>query len=774
MFADGGVLRDSGSSSGSPGPSTSTSYNTNIPEYAKPYVENMLNAAQAQIYTPDMTGFNPYKPYSTNPQDYVAGVSPMQQQAYSSAANMQVPGQYGAATGITGLGIGASYGLAGQEAQAGNRLAQMSTNPNAVGAYMNPYIQNALVPAQQLLNQQYGIQGAAQQGQATSSGAFGGTRNALQQNLNEQNRMLAQNQLVGNAYQQAFGQAQGQMNQVANVGLQGQQAAMQGIGQTLQGGSQLANIGGQTLNAQQGIANLQNTYGSQQQAQQQQVINQAIQNYATEQQYPYMQLGILNSMLRGLPMQSTTTASYQAQPSTAMQAAGLLGAAGSLYGGGKKEGGIIGMKAGGAVPGYRYGSVINEPQLESMANRMDDKQLNTVKGLPGITPDERNTFDSALINNNYVRSNPQAAQMLSQAAPPPQQPAPTDRMSGIAQAGGGMFNTMGNGMAGGGIVAFGGGDLIEQQRLQAEKDAAEQDANRPAKAAEKAIIKDTRKEQTRADFLKEQQDMLRSMGVNPDAVGEKGKAYQAQLEAQQAGIGSKEDQLERMAKAKAFLSLTQPTGGKNALGQAGSALEQYLGEKATNIKTIDDLKNVTAKAQAELEAGNRARAAGDIEAASKHFDKARELQNQLQIAQGNNAATLGAAKIHSEAAGKTQALEEKKVDEYMKDHPGATRSEAYAAVAQYSRGESNEITRLKAAIELKQKQLYGPGTAEEKAKIQQDIATLTQQLLQSGTKPPTPGPVPTEVTVGGKTYNRKDYPQMTDAQWSDYVRQNKG
>ena len=42
---------------------TGSTYNTNIPEYAQPYVENMLNAAQAQIYNPSGTGFNPYVPY---------------------------------------------------------------------------------------------------------------------------------------------------------------------------------------------------------------------------------------------------------------------------------------------------------------------------------------------------------------------------------------------------------------------------------------------------------------------------------------------------------------------------------------------------------------------------------------------------------------------------------------------------------------------------------------------------------------------------------------
>jgi hypothetical protein len=736
-LADGGVLRDSGPSGGGGQPSQTTSYNTNIPEYAKPYVENMMNAAQAQVYNKDMTGFNPYRPYSDNPEDYVAGFSPLQQQAQSSAANMRVPGQYGAASQMAGIagrgalgttGQASAYGQQGQQygnlgAQAGQQyarqsnaygnagamqgqqgaaigqsLGQMSTDPSAVGAYMNPYLQNSLNPALQLANQQYGIAGQQQQGAATSAGAFGGSRSALANSLNQQNQMLAQNQIIGQGYNTAFNQAQQQMNAANQAALAGNQQALSGYGMGLQGvgqaGSQamqgygmglqgaqtglqgvgaqqagygmantaaqnLANIGGQQLNAQTGIANLQNTMGGQQQAQQQQIMNQAIQNYATAQQYPYMQLGVLNSMLRGLPMQSTTTASYQAQPSFGMQATGLLGAAGSLYGGKPaREGGSVDdikkMRSGGIaeVPGYRYGTLVNEPQLESLAGRMDDKQLNIVKGLPGITPDEHNTFDSALINNQYVRSNPQAGQMMAQAAPPPQQPPmPTDRMSGIAQGGGDMFNNMGSRMAGGGIVAFAGeGDsLVDQQRIQAEKDAAAQDAanKAPAKVAQKAIDKEATKEKTRADYVKEQQDMMRMLGVNPDVVGEKGKAYQASIEAQQAGIAGKEDQLERMARAKAFLSLTQPTGGKNTFGQLGSAATGYLGEKAANIKTIDELKSATAKAGAEYEAGVRARAAGDIEAANKHFDNAQTLQNQLKIAQGNNAATLGAASINA-------------------------------------------------------------------------------------------------------------------------------
>jgi hypothetical protein len=74
-----GYHKGKGGGGGSPAPTQSTSYSTNVPEYARPYVENMLNATQAQIYNEDMKGFNKYVPYSSDPTKYVAGFSPLQQ-----------------------------------------------------------------------------------------------------------------------------------------------------------------------------------------------------------------------------------------------------------------------------------------------------------------------------------------------------------------------------------------------------------------------------------------------------------------------------------------------------------------------------------------------------------------------------------------------------------------------------------------------------------------------------------------------------------------------
>lgn len=336
-----------GGGGGGPTQTTSTVNQNTIPAYAQPYVEAMLGAAQKQVYTMNgntVTGFKPYTPYSTNVNDYQAGFSPMQQQAFQSAANLRTPGQFGAGSQLAGASGLGSLGVAGQVSQAGNQYNQMATNPYATQAFMNPYLQASLQPQLEEARRQYGITGTQQQGQATAAGAFGGSREALMASENLRNMNTGMNQMIGQGYNTAFNNAQQQMQFGANLGLQGQQAALQGYGQAGQAAGALGQLGAQQLAAQQGILGTQSQMGAQQQAAEQAKINQAIQNYATQQQYPMMQLGNISSLLHGLPLQSTTTQTYQAQPGIASQigalgtgAIGLAKLAGAKKGGSTKE-----------------------------------------------------------------------------------------------------------------------------------------------------------------------------------------------------------------------------------------------------------------------------------------------------------------------------------------------------------------------------------------------------------------------------------------------------
>jgi len=77
---------------------------------------------------------------------------------------------------------------------------------------------------------------------------------------------------------------------------------------------------------------------------QQPSVAQQIKDYANQQQWSMQQLGNMSNLLRGLPMQSTTTQTYQAAPSGISQVAGLgttAAAAYGLSGAGKAKGGTI-------------------------------------------------------------------------------------------------------------------------------------------------------------------------------------------------------------------------------------------------------------------------------------------------------------------------------------------------------------------------------------------------------------------------------------------------
>jgi hypothetical protein len=468
-----GYHKGKGGGGGGQQPTQSTNYTTNIPEYARPYVENMLNATQAQIYNSDLSTFNKYTPYSTDPTKYVAGFSPLQQYAQSGAANLNLPANYGLATGQT-LGTGMQMGaLAPQLGMAGANYGAMATNPYATQAYMNPYLSASLAPQLAEARRQYDITGQQQQGQAARAGAFGGSREALMAAENRRNMNTAMNQMIGQGYNQAFGQAQQAQQFGANLGLQGQQAQLGALQGQLGAANQLAGLGGQQLQAQQGIFNLQNQLGQQQQAQQQNIINQAIQNYATEQQYPFMQLGVLNSMLRGLPMQQSSTQMYQAPPSAVSQLAGLgtagLGALGMYnQATGSKRGGLQEVKkmasGGSALPMKSY----SDPQLQNVIKSPASSMMADIYA------------QSLLKDRAYLKSNPMAANLINQQTMPqglPQQmpqgmppgmpqtpPMPSpDQMAMAPQTRMGLDN-IGTGemtqMAGGGLLAFADGDVI--------------------------------------------------------------------------------------------------------------------------------------------------------------------------------------------------------------------------------------------------------------------------------------------------------------------------
>lgn len=285
-------------------PTSQTTTNTGIAAWAQPYVSNMLTQAQNLANQ---------------------GTTPFQNQVYGAAANMQTPGQFAEGSNLlnqAGAGMlgttGTALGYGQQASGAGQAYQQMATDPSQMQQWMNPYIQQALNPQLALLNQQQALQGQGIAAKAAGQGAFGGNRATLAQGLNAQNYALAQQQAVGQGYNEAFRQAQQAQQFRSELGLRGLQAALQGVDTAQRGyaGATQAGVGLGNIGAQQG---------------QYDVSRLGLQNQIANQQYnlPYQRLQFMQGMLSGLPISTSTTQGYQAGPNKAAQMAGLVGTVGT-------------------------------------------------------------------------------------------------------------------------------------------------------------------------------------------------------------------------------------------------------------------------------------------------------------------------------------------------------------------------------------------------------------------------------------------------------------
>jgi hypothetical protein len=320
------------------------SYSTNLPEYAKPYYEELLKQTGKQTFDTDAEGNVTGVKGPTNlPQQTVAGFNPFQQQTQQNIANLSTPGQFAQSTQGLGTGQQLGYGTAmaglnqafgyqpsGYQAQQvnaprlrnyGMNAAQTNFNPNLqsyqmagpqdVGAqmfgqgaadyYSNPYQQNVTNIALRQAQQKGLMDKNALMSGAIGRGTFGGARNALLQaeqasNLNQQLgdiQMQGSQQGYLNAQQQFQADQQRRMqadlaNQQAGLttGQQNLQAMLQtqGLGAGIGKDIALANLSNtQQANVQNLAAQLQTQGLSAQQALQAALANQST-NLAANQQ----------------------------------------------------------------------------------------------------------------------------------------------------------------------------------------------------------------------------------------------------------------------------------------------------------------------------------------------------------------------------------------------------------------------------------------------------------------------------------------------------------
>ena len=477
---------------GGGGTTQSTVTQSNIPEWLRPQTEALLGAATQEYFqtTPrktstgqtvyDITGVKPFTPYSADPSQYFAGFTPAQEQVFRETANLQTPGAFGAAGQLMGAaGQGAlestvpAYGY-GQQGQAsglygqgiGFSYGQMATDPAAVRAYMSPYQQGVIdVAKAKAIDDARNAQLSTNLG-AARQGTYGGARQAVLQGQREATlqKQLSDIQTQGlqSAYDRAvqaqqFGvqsglQGAGLGIQGAQVGLQGLGAAQAGYGMAGQLGQGLTGLGQTQQAADLARLGFQAEIGALPQAQQQAIIDRSIQNYALQQENPYQRLSQFSGLIRGYATPTTTVEQYGGAPNT-LQALGAFGTAaggiGSLMGG--KEGGVVKLAGGGGIT--------DKDALESFAERSSIPQLQQSMrsgslpkyiGMPilenEVAKAERMKMDQMLMAQSQQQGRPSISDEIE---------AKADQLQGITAVAEPVR------AAGGGVVAFAGGDLVK-------------------------------------------------------------------------------------------------------------------------------------------------------------------------------------------------------------------------------------------------------------------------------------------------------------------------
>ncbi len=418
----GGLFGGGGGGGGSSAPTNQTITQTSIPEYARPYVESMLGKSAALT---DINA-NPYQSYGGQ---RIQGFTPMQERAFQNYATQQIAPELGAGSNMAALsGLGSLT--------AGSDYMRMASDPRSMQSFMSPYMQNVVDMQKQEATRDYEKGLGALNAKAVGSGAFGGTRASLERAEAGRNlgTTLANIQATGS--QNAFDKAQQAQQFGSTLGLQG-------YGQGIQAASTLGQLGQTRYGQEMGISDAIARAGAVQQAQGQQGLDLAYQDFTQQKNYPYQQLAFQSDMLRGLPLSQSSQQMYSAAPSTMSQLGGLGTTALGIYGmsgGFKKDGGVIkGYKNGGQI-GYLDGGEVE---------MMTTEQLEKLLASPNLNPLEVAMIQKALMERKRMASNPQAQEMMSR--------------SGIgAISTGDMVPEEMTMAANGGIIAFANGNEVKK------------------------------------------------------------------------------------------------------------------------------------------------------------------------------------------------------------------------------------------------------------------------------------------------------------------------
>jgi hypothetical protein len=203
-----------------------TGIESNLSNWAGPYVTNMLGQGQALANMP-------YQPYMGQ---LTAGAAPLQNAGFTTASNLSTPASLNAgaqtaadvagtlkslpAYGSTTYGNQYSSPGAGTATEFTNQYeaptpyssTTSSFDASQAQAYMNPYLKSSLDPQLDEARRQSQITQQQNAAKMTQAGAYGGSRQAILDAENQRNLGTNLANITGQGYNTAYGNAMSQFN----------------------------------------------------------------------------------------------------------------------------------------------------------------------------------------------------------------------------------------------------------------------------------------------------------------------------------------------------------------------------------------------------------------------------------------------------------------------------------------------------------------------------------------------------------------------------------
>jgi hypothetical protein len=327
---------------------TSTVTQQEIPDEFMPYFNRMLIRGEEE-------SLRDYTAYDGSRLAQPTGEVLRSRNMIRNVANQGTPG-VDQAMGIVGDNINDVSGMMGQDPYqfSAAQFSDPSTMTSEMAqSYMSPYMQNVVDAEKAKATEDYQMAEAGRNASAVSAGAFGGSRQAVMEGMAQRDLLTRQGDIQSQGLQAAYADANarfeadrqarfategaraGELGRVqgsqAEENRAGQAFDLQALGFRGDQASQMANLSEAARAGDIQAAQLLETIGRSRQSEEQAGLDLAYEDFVRQQGWNQDQLGVMSSLLRGLPIAPTGTQTQMVPYNPIQQAMGAGISALGLY-----------------------------------------------------------------------------------------------------------------------------------------------------------------------------------------------------------------------------------------------------------------------------------------------------------------------------------------------------------------------------------------------------------------------------------------------------------